>query len=175
MLEILIVVGVILFYYKRKRIRESGGIPGNGSLPNTTVTTPGSKPPAGANPYARQPDKAAGRNGMPVARGGTRQAAQRKPMQAAIQEAKEDGHSTTAYLMEKAEADAREHERETYEEQRRLYESRGGLAVAERFLDGDSIPQGRRLVRCGYCGADNLIPTAARTGYGCYFCREPLK
>lgn len=112
---------------------------------------------------------------MPVARGGTRQAAQRKPMQAAIQEAKEDGHSTTAYLMEKAEADAREHEREKYEEQRRLYESRGGLAVAERFLDGDSIPQGRRLVRCGYCGADNLIPTAARTGYSCYFCREPLK
>lgn len=35
---------------------------------------------------------------------------------------------------------AREHEREKYKEQQRLYETRGGLAVAERFLDGDSIP-----------------------------------
>ena len=91
-----------------------------------------------------------------------------------IQQAKEDGHSTTAYLMEKAEADAREHAKEKYEEQKRLYETRGGLAVAERFLDGDSIPQGKRCVNCSYCGAENLVPMMPRTKYSCYFCREAL-
>lgn len=102
------------------------------------------------------------------------QAAQQKSTQSAIQEAKEDGHSTTAYLMEKAEADAREHAKEKFEEQKRLYETRGGLAVAERYLEGDSIPQGKRCVNCGYCGAENLIPMIPRTKYSCYFCREPL-
>lgn len=179
MAQILIIVCIIIFYYNRKRIRDSGGAPGNRSMPNTTVTSAGSasKKPAAGNPYAGNTGNSGGytgRAGIPAARGGVKQTAHNRRAQAAIQEAKEDGHSTTAYLMEKAEADAREHEREKYEEQRRLYETRGGLAVAERFLDGDSIPQGRRCVRCGYCGADNLIPTAAKIRYSCYFCREPI-
>ena len=94
-----------------------------------------------------------------------------KPM---VKEAKTDGNSTTAYLMEKAEADQREHAREKYEEQKRLYETRGGLPPAERYLDGDAIPQGKRCVICGYCGAENLIPMVPKTKYSCYFCREQL-
>ena len=99
---------------------------------------------------------------------------QHNPAQEAIQEAKEDGNTTTAYLMEKAEADAREHAREKFEEQKRLHETRGGLAVAERYLDGDTVPQGKRIVNCGYCGAENLMPMMPRMKYSCYFCREPL-
>lgn len=83
-------------------------------------------------------------------------------------------NTTTAYLMEKAEADQREHAREKFEEQKRLYETRGGLAAAERYLDGDIIPQGKKCVICGYCGAENLIPIVPRTKYSCYFCREAL-
>lgn len=98
----------------------------------------------------------------------------RKAKEEAIQAAKQDGNSTTAYLMEKAEADAKEHAREKFEEQKRLHESKGGLAVAERLYDGDPVPQGKRCIVCGYCGAENLVPLTIRTRYSCYFCREPL-
>lgn len=97
-----------------------------------------------------------------------------KNVHEAIKKAKNDGNSTTAYLMEKAEADQREHAREKYEEQKRLYETRGGLAPAERYLDGETIPQGKKCVICGYCGAENLIATVPKAKYSCYFCREPL-
>ncbi len=112
---------------------------------------------------------------MPAPPQGTsRRAAKQKAAQDAVREAREDGNNTTAYLMEKAQEDAREHAREKYEEQKRLAASRGGLPVAERYLLGDSVPQGKRLVNCGYCGAENLIPMVPRTRYSCYFCRETL-
>lgn len=145
---------VIAVYYRIQRARQEGGSPyDKNSLPNTTVTTPS------ANNTTRPP---------------TQQTIRHQSAQAAIQEAREDGNSTTAYLMEKAEADAREHAKEKFEEQKRLYETRGGLAVAERYLEGDSIPQGKKCVSCGYCGAENLVPMIPRQKYSCYFCREPL-
>lgn len=107
-------------------------------------------------------------------RGDARPPMKKGSMQEAIEEAKEDGHSTTAYLMEKAQEDAREHAREKYEEQKRLSASRGGLPVAERYLYGDSVPQGKKIVNCGYCGAENLIPMTPKSRYSCYFCRETL-
>ena len=147
MFEIVVIIIFCVAIYKRvQRTKQEGGgsVKGNNVPPNTMVTPP----PVNNN---------------------TRPSAQ-----SAIQEAKEDGHSTTAYLMEKAEADAKEHAKEKFEEQKRLYETRGGLAVAERYLDGDIIPQGKRCVNCGYCGAENLVPMIPRTKYSCYFCREPL-
>ena len=145
---------VIAVYYRIQRVRQEGGSPyDKNSLPNTTVTTPP------ANNTTRPP---------------AQQTIRHQSAQAAIQEAREEGNSTTAYLMEKAEADAREHAKEKFEEQKRLYETRGGLAVAERYLEGDSIPQGKKCVSCGYCGAENLVPMIPRQKYSCYFCREPL-
>lgn len=85
-----------------------------------------------------------------------------------------DSHSTTAYLAKKADEDAKEHAREKNEEQRRLNQTRGGLAVAERLYEGDPIPQGKRCVICGYCAAENLVPHTLSKNYSCYFCREPL-
>ena len=82
--------------------------------------------------------------------------------------------STTAYLNEKARQDAIEHAREEREEAMRLHKAYGGLRVAERLYLGDSIPQGRQLCVCGYCGAENLLPQATREQFCCYFCREPL-
>ncbi|MCM1266601.1 MAG: hypothetical protein NC302_01740 [Bacteroidales bacterium] len=114
-------------------------------------------------------------NTPPVNRKPMPQKAPQKTLQkSAIEEAKEDGNSTTAYLMEKAEADAKEHAREKYEEQKRLHETRGGLPVAERHFEGDPFPQGKQCVKCGYCGAENLLPMTPRTRYSCYFCREAL-
>lgn len=147
---VLILIGWVL-YRKIKAKQEDGGVKGNNSL------------------FGKVNEKSQGQNGSKHT---TIHAD--KSVREAIQEAKEDGNSTTAYLMEKAEADQREHAREKYEEQKRLYETRGGLAPAGRYLDGDTIPQGRKCVICGYCGAENLIPIVPRTKYSCYFCRKPL-
>lgn len=181
MIELIIVIIVCTIVYKRvQNAKGNGGsVRGNRSMPNTTVTTANQQnthPQSiqqqnpGPNPYVGQNHK----KSVFVPHGAGKLPVHRSSAQEAIREAKEDGHSTTAYLMEKAEADAREHEKEKYEEQKRLYETRGGLAVAERYLEGEMIPNGKRCINCGYCGAENLIPMIPRTRYSCYFCREPL-
>lgn len=85
------------------------------------------------------------------------------------------GKSTTEMLEEKARQDAMEHQEE---KRRQLAEERrihGQLHYAERYLPGDMIPKGRRLVCCGYCNAENLIPERDNPKrYNCYFCRETL-
>ena len=83
--------------------------------------------------------------------------------------------STTEMLEDKARQDAMEHQEE---KRRQLAEERrihGQLRYAERYLPGDMIPKGRRLVCCGYCNAENLIPERDDPKrYNCYFCRETL-
>lgn len=153
MIELILIIIICVTVYKRVQNAKGGG----------------------SDPYASQN----GKKGLFIPHSAPKtpahgQPAPRQSAQAAIQEAKEDGHSTTAYLMEKAEADAREHAKEKYEEQKRLYETRGGLAVADRYLEGEMIPNGKKCINCGYCGAENLIPMVPRTRYSCYFCREPL-
>lgn len=88
----------------------------------------------------------------------------------------EDGQvSTTEYLRQKALEDQREHEEEARREAMRLHRETGGRRAAQRHYDGDSIPQGMRLVKCGYCGAENLIGNYEKQqDFTCYFCREVL-
>lgn len=179
MFEILFFIIIMVVIYKRmQRARGEGGVKGNQSLPNTTVTTANQSGMSGQsteNPYGRGTSYSSTMQGRSAAQPVSRPPVRRQaPVKSAIEEAREDGNSTTAYLMEKAEADAREHAQEKLEEQKRLHETRGGLAVALRHLDGDRIPQGNRVVCCGYCGAENLVPMVPRTRYSCYFCREPL-
>lgn len=169
MFELIVIIVIIVLVVKKKQKDTQVGPTGNGQMPNTTVTT--------ANP--REKRGYAGNSAYTGMNTGSsaqhqRKAAHQTSNKSAIEEAKEDGHSTTAYLMEKAEADAREHAKEKYEEQKRLHAASGGLAVAERLFDGDPVPQGKRCVVCGYCAAENLVPMTARTRYSCYFCREPL-
>lgn len=83
--------------------------------------------------------------------------------------------STMAYLEEKAKQDAAEHAREKWEETKRLNQNYGGLRVAQRLFEGDSVPGGQKCVVCDYCGAENLVPMMPRERYSCYFCREPLR
>lgn len=180
MIELLFIIIVSVAVYKRiQRAKGEGGGGENRSLPNTTVTTTGQNTVFGQgapNPYGQNKKSyGGGMQGRPAAQPAAGvPKRQQVPAKSAIEEAKEDGNSTTAYLMEKAEADAREHAKEKFEEQKRLHETRGGLAVAVRYLDGDTVPQGKRVVNCGYCGAENLVPMVPRTRYSCYFCREAL-
>lgn len=155
-----IILGVAI-YKNIQRAKERNGMGNNNTGSNTMANQP-SIPVSQAAPVNRNTQ---------TARAAKQAAAAAK---SAVKETKEDGKSTTEYLKEKAEEDARQHAKEKFEEQKRLYETRGGLAVAERYLDGDLIPQGKRCVKCGYCGAENLVPMQPRTRYSCYFCREAL-
>ena len=83
--------------------------------------------------------------------------------------------STTEYLRQKALEDAREHAAEKKQENLRLYHETGGKMPGQRHLSWDTVPRDMKVVRCGYCGAENLIPERSnRKNYTCYFCREDL-
>lgn len=83
--------------------------------------------------------------------------------------------STTEYLRQKALEDEAEHRREAQKEAMRLHRETGGRKAAERLYEGDSVPKGMKVVKCDYCGAENLVPAYADTKeYTCYFCREIL-
>ncbi len=100
-----------------------------------------------------------------------------KPLQKkqqAKQEQQFPAGSTTAYLNEKAKQDAIEHAKDDLEEERRLARAYGNIPPAERLIYGDSVPNGKRCIICGYCGAENLVPLVQRGPYSCYFCREEL-
>ena len=50
----------------------------------------------------------------------------------------------------------------------------GNRKVARQLYIGDVVPQGMRVVECGYCAADNLVPYGARNEYKCYFCHYDI-
>lgn len=98
-----------------------------------------------------------------------------RPVQSKVPQKKPDEMSTMEMLEAKAREDDRE---EMLEKQRRKIENKkhyGHLNYAEKYILGDAVPKGRKMVFCTYCGAENLIPTySAAKEYNCYFCREDL-
>ncbi len=170
LIQVMAIWGILFYIIKKKK---SGSRPGGSQAPNTTVNTAGTY---------NQPNNGRVTGNQHLRNGHWGQMSKpQTPVQAApakavtqMAEAEAEEESTTAYLAKKAEEDAREHAREKWEEEKRLRESRGGLAVAGRHLEGDPLPQGSRCVVCGYCGAENLVPMILRTRYSCYFCREAL-
>lgn len=82
--------------------------------------------------------------------------------------------STTDYLRQKAVLDEADHLQERRQEEMRARWETGGLPSARRLYEGDSVPQGMRVIKCSYCGAENLVPQGSRQKYTCYFCREEL-
>lgn len=83
--------------------------------------------------------------------------------------------STTEYLRQKALQDQIEHRKEARKEAEILNRETGGRMVGMRYMAGDSVPAGTRLVTCSYCCAENLISTRRnQKDYTCYFCREVL-
>lgn len=64
-------------------------------------------------------------------------------------------------------------ERRTFIEPTKPY--RPAHNAGERYEEWMPVPEGKRVCRCGYCGADNLIPKHSDPGnFTCYFCREEL-
>jgi len=79
--------------------------------------------------------------------------------------------STVDYLAQKA-----EQEQETQDRVAKISASsqKDGHRVAVRLFEGDLPPAGTRVIKCNYCGAENLIPQNATGQFACYFCREDL-
>lgn len=83
--------------------------------------------------------------------------------------------STLDYLNEKARQDQREHAIEKMEERKRASAKYGNRPVGGRYLLGDPIPQGMKIVCCEYCGAENVVKIGYRGDRDCYFCRTRLE
>lgn len=177
MFEIIIIAIIIFIVVKKKKENGAGGNTDSARDTIQTTTAPAHrmpKPGRTSVPPAPQNTMSFGSsaNRNPASSGSFSQ--QGTAIPASVQQQEESTGSTTAYLNEKAKQDAIEHAREDREEEIRLNKAYGGLRVAERLYEGDSVPQGRRLCVCGYCGAENLLPMVAREHFCCYFCREPL-
>lgn len=84
-----------------------------------------------------------------------------------------EGESTTEFLQRKAAADQIEHKKEKLEQKRAESRAYGNLNYALRWMEGDPVKPGYRIVKCGYCGAENMLNGQSRK-YNCYFCREEL-
>ena len=50
----------------------------------------------------------------------------------------------------------------------------GNRKAARQLYIGDPVPRGTRVIRCGYCAAENLVPYNARNEYKCYFCHYDI-
>ncbi|MGN0132512.1 MAG: hypothetical protein ACI4AA_08725 [Lachnospiraceae bacterium] len=83
--------------------------------------------------------------------------------------------STMDYLNEKAKQDQREHAIEKMQENKRVDRKYGNRPVGGRYLLGDPVPSGMRIVYCPYCGAENLVKIGFRDDRDCYFCRSRLE
>ncbi|MEG1848233.1 MAG: hypothetical protein RRX92_05560 [Lachnospiraceae bacterium] len=83
-------------------------------------------------------------------------------------------HSMMDYLSDKADKEQESQDKERHAAEAARVISDNGARAAERVIDGESIPMDRVKKRCGYCGADNMIPRNSHEPYTCYFCREML-
>lgn len=83
--------------------------------------------------------------------------------------------STTEMLEAKALADDREKMLEKQRQRMANKKHYGHLNYAEKYVIGDAVPKGKKMVFCPYCNAENLIPMySSARDYNCYFCREEL-
>lgn len=161
-----IIWSVIFFYIVYRLVKNRQNVEG------------GKKGPGGPPVVNTTPMRHREQRSTPVTQQMNRPADGRKyaasPKQTAVKPPEEREISTMEYLEEKARQDAAEHARDKWEENKRLHQNYGGLRVAERLFDGDTVPGGKKCVVCNYCGAENLLPMMPRERYSCYFCREPL-
>ncbi|MBE5882100.1 MAG: hypothetical protein E7289_07345 [Lachnospiraceae bacterium] len=154
----IIIISAILKSSKKKKAS---------SKPN--VQRPQQTRPQQARPQQARPQQARPQQPTPI----PGRSAQNKPVPSRSGEKEE--MSTTQMLEAKALADDRQ---EMIEKQKQRMENKkhyGHHNYAEKYILGDMVPKGKKMVYCSYCNAENLIPTySSARDYNCYFCREKL-
>ena len=158
----------------RKRIENNSSTgkasPNTYNRPNRNVTNTSANIP---------PEMSRVNNPSAPAYGETKKTSSAKPSNAkAANVPKEEivqreGESTTEFLNRKAAADQLEHKKEQMAQKKEAVRVYGEMNYAQRWMEGDPVPNGMWIVKCGYCGAENLIGMRGRK-YNCYFCREEL-
>ncbi len=160
-----IIICCIVYRLVKQQKNSSGGKNGTGGHPVINTTPVRHREQRNVRPVNQQLNRSADNQ--------TKVSAPQRQMN--IEQPEDEEISTMEYLEEKARQDAAEHARDKWEENMRLHQNYGGLRVAERLFDGDTVPGGKKCSVCEYCGAENLIPMIPRERYSCYFCREPLR
>lgn len=169
MLSLIFWILIIWIIWKNVKKNQSGGQNGYGQKGLNQTKKAGTSH-KGIGEYEEAVKKAAQKVVHPKAG-----SAQTKTAAAETQKGKAEEVSTTEYLRQKALEDEREHADEARREAMRLHRETGGRPAGQRHFDGDSVPKGMRLVKCSYCGAENLIAEHHnQKDYTCYFCREIL-
>lgn len=170
---------IIIIIVLRNAIEKAKSDPGRRNGQRSGLRSgDGNRTRAEGQAVKQNPSAASSKAGSRVSRhtasgSGSRAAAQKSAVVSAAQEAEQI--STTEYLRQKALEDQKEHEEAARLEAMRLHRETGGRSAAQRHYDGDSVPRGMRIVKCGYCGAENLIGDYQnQKDFTCYFCREIL-
>lgn len=163
---------IIIIIVLRNAIEKAKSDPGRGNGQRSGLRSgDGNRTKAEGQAVKQNSSAAASKAGSRVSRHTA--SAQKSAAVSAAQEAEQI--STTEYLRQKALEDQKEHEEAARLEAMRLHRETGGRRAAQRHYDGDSVPKGMRIVKCGYCGAENLIGDYQnQKDFTCYFCREIL-
>lgn len=153
-------------YNRQTANRNVQTVSRNEPIAMSEISNPAIPLPSSEVPNTRKPVQSQGKP-----------ATTQKPSQPAkaekVEIVQKEGESTTEFLHRKAAADQIEHRKEALEQKREEAKAYGNLHYAYRWMEGDPIPAGMRMIKCGYCGAENLVkPHGGK--YNCYFCREEI-
>lgn len=163
MFELIIFIIIVTFALKSKNKNKK-------NKPSATPNVPRTKTQVTPNvPRAKtQPTPVPGRTSQVRVQ-------QRPTSNKQVQSKPKEEMSTTERLEAKALAD---NKKEMVEKQRQRMENKkhyGSHNYAQKYVLGDPVPKGKKMIYCSYCNAENLIPAySLAKDYNCYFCREEL-
>jgi len=163
-----IIVLIIIIFVFRNKIQKSKG--------NTNTTVPNK--PRNQNSYRSNQKRNVNQKKSAAAQktvSNTTQTSKQQYKQMTMADVQQkEGESTTEYLRKKALQEKLDDKKEKMEQERKNQQVYGRMCYAGRWFEGDPVPDSRKVVKCGYCAAENLVPINDRTKYNCYFCREEL-
>ena len=165
---VLVIIGIVKASQANAKNRKNNGAQNPGGTPY-----PGQS--GNSTPYAVTPQYNNTGNRNVFSGNGQTQRPAATPVSPVPADRDGDGKvSTIEYLNMKAREDEIEHQKDEYLTQQKLTQG-GLLKLGMRIPDDGMIPRGMRMVYCGYCGAENLVPGGLITDtHYCYFCHEKL-
>lgn len=167
----IIIICIVVNSIKRQNSRKSN----YDSSKTTYSSTSQNVQPYRQNPGTYQRQQTTGVTGQTARSRGTAMQTPQAVRTAQAAQTSQKETSTMDYLNEKAKQDQREHAIEKMQEQKRVDQLHGNRPVGGRYMLGDPIPAGMKIVNCGYCGAENIVKIGYHSGCDCCFCRSHLE
>ncbi|MDD2972509.1 MAG: hypothetical protein PHE02_10310 [Lachnospiraceae bacterium] len=95
-------------------------------------------------------------------------------MDTKVEQKPEEQMTTVDYLAQKAEKEQQNQDNQARIAKMNTPSRADGRRMAVRLFEGDLPPAGTRVIKCNYCGAENLVPQNSHDRFACFFCREDL-